>query len=232
MPCSALRMSRRLHLLAPLLLLWLLAPAVGAQEAVQDMGALKAAVQGAVPDAGAPGTTVEPLVDERLRLPACGEPLEARAVRTGTVEVRCAAPAWRLFVPVRIQRTVPVLVVRRMIAPQAAVEADAVAVETREVAGLAAPGLSDPAQAIGQLARRMLVPGTVITARDLVAPPVVRRGDAVALVARSGGIEVRVEGRALGNAAIGERVNVENVATRRIVQARARAPGEVEAATR
>ncbi|MFZ5663453.1 MAG: flagellar basal body P-ring formation chaperone FlgA [Pseudomonadota bacterium] len=221
-----------------LLLLALLAPTtpldVGAQQGAghHPVAAIRAAVVAAVPDAGAPGTTVEALVDDRLRLPACPQALQAAPARPGTIEVRCAAPAWRLYVPVRVRRSVPVLVVRQPVAPGAPVPAEALAVETREVAGLASPGLSDPAQAVGQLARRLLVPGTVLTARDLAAAPVIRRGDAVALIARAGGIEVRAEGRALGDAAPGDRVNVENLATRRIVQARARGAGEVEVTAR
>ena len=158
-----------------LLLLALLAPTtpldVGAQQGAghHPVAAIRAAVVAAVPDAGAAGTTVEALVDDRLRLPACPQALQAAPARPGTIEVRCAAPAWRLYVPVRVRRSVPVLVVRQPVAPGAPVPAEALAVETREVAGLASPGLSDPAQAVGQLARRLLVPGTVLTARDLAA---------------------------------------------------------------
>ena len=46
----------------------------------------------------------------------------------------------------------------------------------------------------------------------------IRNGDNVDLVSRSGGIEVRVAGRALGAAGENERLNVENLSSRKIVQ--------------
>ena len=199
----------------------------GAAEAVPVADAVRAAVLAAVPTAD--GTVVQPLVDDRLRLAACTGALVAAPVRSGTYEVACAAPAWKLYVPVRLQRSVPVLVLLRMVAAGEPIDASAVAVERRDVGALAAPGPTDAAALDGMVARRVLAPGTVLTARDIARPPAVRRGDAVALVSRAGGIEVRAAGKALGDAGLGQRVNVENLGSRRIVQARATGPGEVEA---
>lgn len=225
-------MRDRMRLALLLLLLPASAAAQVASEAHHPVEAIRQAALGAVPEAGTAGTSVEPLVDPRLRLPLCSLPLSAVPARPGTVEIACSAPAWRLYVPVRVRRSVPVLVARRVIAPNTAIGPDDVGVELRQVAGLTAPGLGDPASAVGRLARRMLTPGTVVTARDLAEPPVLRRGDAVTLIARGERIEVRVEGRALGTAAIGERVSVQNLGSRRIVQARALGPGQAEVVAR
>ena len=69
--------------------------------------------------------------------------------------------------------------------------------------------------------------GTVLSASDLAAPRLVRRGDQVALVSRRGGVEVRVSGRALGDAGENERVAVENLSTRRVLQGRVGPGGDV-----
>ncbi|MNN01963.1 flagellar basal body P-ring biosynthesis protein FlgA [compost metagenome] len=87
--------------------------------------------------------------------------------------------------------------------------------------------LSAPEAAIGQVARRALSAGSLLSATDLVAPRIVRRGDNVALVARRGGVEVRVAGRALGDAGAGERVSVENLSSRRVMQGIAAPGGDV-----
>ncbi len=60
--------------------------------------------------------------------------------------------------------------------------------------------------------------GAVLPATDLVAQRLIRRGDNVALVSRRGGVEVRVVGKALGDAGESERVTVENLSSRRVVQ--------------
>ena len=87
--------------------------------------------------------------------------------------------------------------------------------------------LSDPQLAVGRVARRALGAGTVLGAGDLVAPRIIRRGDSVALVSRRGGVEVRVAGKALGDAGQDERVSVENLSSRRVVQGTVIAGGDV-----
>jgi len=66
-----------------------------------------------------------------------------------------------------------------------------------------------------------------LTAAHLAPPRLVRRGDSVALLARSNGVEVRMPGRALGDAGAGERVSVRNPSSRRTIQGLVLADGEV-----
>jgi flagellar basal body P-ring formation protein FlgA len=49
-------------------------------------------------------------------------------------------------------------------------------------------------------------------------PELVRRGERVTLQAAGGTIAVQVEGEALAGGALGERVRVRNLATRRVVE--------------
>ena len=97
----------------------------------------------------------------------------------------------------------------------------------RDTARIAGAVLTTPEAAVGQVARRSLAAGSLLSANDLVAPRVVRRGDSVALVARRGGVEVRMAGRALGEAGQGERVSVENLSSRRVMQGVALPGGDV-----
>jgi flagella basal body P-ring formation protein FlgA len=77
------------------------------------------------------------------------------------------------------------------------------------------------------VARRTLSAGSLLSANDLVAQRLVRRGDSVALVSRRGGVEVRVAGRAMADAGENERVSVENLSSRKIVQGTVAASGDV-----
>ena len=187
----------------------------------QPVESIRAAALGAVP-----GGQAEASLDPALRMPACTQPLQAQQATAGTVEVACPE-GWRLFVPVKLRRSQPVLVLARGVAAGEPVPADALAVETRDASRIAGAALSDPAQAAGQVARRTLPAGTVLSAGDLAAPRLVRRGDQVALVSRRGGVEVRVSGRALGDAGENERVAVENLSSRRVLQGRVGPGGEV-----
>ena len=68
------------------------------------------------------------------------------------------------------------------------------------------------------------------SAGDLVAPRLVRRGDTIALVSRQGGIEVCMAGRALADAGARERVSVENLSSRRVVQGTVDEAGDADSA--
>jgi flagella basal body P-ring formation protein FlgA len=206
-----------------LLMFLLVLPMTVAQAAggFQPVESIRAAALGAVPDGQA-----EASLDPALRMPACGQALQAQQATAGTVEVSCP-DGWRLFVPVKVRRSQAVLVLARGVAAGEAVAADALATETRDVSRIAGAVLADPAQAVGRVARRTLTAGTVLSAGDLVAPRLVRRGDQVALVSRRGGVEVRVAGRALGDAGEDERVAVENLSSRRVLQGRVGPGGEV-----
>jgi flagellar basal body P-ring formation protein FlgA len=70
--------------------------------------------------------------------------------------------------------------------------------------------------------------GQLPTEHDLSLGAPLRRGDPVVLVSRTGGVEVRMPGRALGPAQSGGRISVENVSSRRVLRGRLVAEGTVE----
>jgi flagella basal body P-ring formation protein FlgA len=80
----------------------------------------------------------------------------------------------------------------------------------------------------GAKATRDLESGDVVTAERVVATPVVKSGQQVALTARIGEVEVRTIGIATSNASTGDLIRVVNPKSRRTVVGRVVAPGEVE----
>jgi flagella basal body P-ring formation protein FlgA len=199
--------------LSVLLCLALAMPAVAAD--FQSVASIKTAALSTLD----PATEGEAIVDAGLRLPSCSQSLQARATGTSTVEVNCPqAGGWRLFVPVKIRREQDVLVLGRGVAAGETLSAADISRVRRDTARIAGAVISDPQLVIGRVARRTLAAGSLLSANDLVAQRVIRRGDSVALVSRRGGIEVRMAGRALGDAGEQERVSVENLSSRKVVQ--------------
>jgi flagella basal body P-ring formation protein FlgA len=187
---------------------------------------------------GAPvTTTVETnAVDDRLRLPACTEPLDAQLQRDlvngqGTVAVSCrGANAWRLFVPVRVIEQVTVVVARRSLAAGDVLTAADLDARTQASTSLPYEFISDPAQAIGLTVRRTVPAGTVLVPATLVHPELVERGALVTLVSGSGTIRVKSEGVALEGARVKDRVRVRSHSGR-IVEGVVEASGEVRVGT-
>lgn len=197
-----------------------------ASEAFEPVASIEAAALAAVVDA--PGTTAEVTLDPALRLPRCPGGLSSHVASPGTVEVSCNdAAGWRLFVPVRVQRVQAVVVLARAVQAGATIGPADVQVEMRDAARLAGAPLSDPAQAIGHVLRRTLRAGSALAAGDLVAPRVVERGDTVTIVSGAGGLQVRMSGRALRAGGVDERIAVENLSSRRVVQGVIGADGAV-----
>lgn len=217
--CARCRLPARLAVC--LLAVGLLAPLAQAAS-FQSVDSIRTA---ALSVAGA-GEEAEANLDPALRMPTCAQPLEARRTAATTVEVACPS-GWRLFVPVRVRRSQTVLVLSRSVASGETITADVFTTEARDTARIAGAAIADPAEAVGRSARRTLVAGSVLTAGDLVAPRLVRRGDTIALVSRQGGIEVRMAGRALADAGARERVSVENLSSRRVVQGTVDDAGDV-----
>lgn len=213
-----------LPLMRVLLTLCLLLPLSAWASAFQPVESIRAA---ALATLGA-GESGEAQVDANLRMPACAQPLQAKATANTTVEVACPQTGgWRLFVPVKVRREQQVLVLARGVAAGEVLGAADISSVTRDTARLSGAVLLKPEAAVGRVARRALSAGSLLSATDLVAPRTVRRGDNVALVSRRGGVEVRMAGRALGDAGEGERVSVENLSSRRVMQGTATPDGDV-----
>jgi flagella basal body P-ring formation protein FlgA len=100
--------------------------------------------------------------------------------------------------------------------------------DLRIVISDATGALSSPEDAVGLSARRLLSAGQPLMPADLGPPAVVRRNSVVPLVFARGGLMIRTDGRALGDAAPGERVRVMNLASRQTVTGTVTADGSVE----
>lgn len=211
----------------------LLAPSMAAGQAVQTLESIvSAAVERLEKEAarnwrGDDAVKVEINVgrlDGRLRLPACTMPLEtevppgARPHGAVAVGVRCPAPGWSLFVPARVTVSRPVVVMAVSRPRGATLSASDLALELRDLATLPGGYLTDPGELEGMSLRRAVQARAVLLPGHAAPPELVRRGDRVTLQAAGGTIAVQVEGEALAGGALGERVQVRNLATRRVVE--------------
>ena len=213
------------QILLPALLLALLLPARGLVAAPgHESTARIAAAALAARDLGQGGQAT---VDPALRVTRCGEALASRVTGAHTVEVSCPSAGWRVFVPVTVRNEQPVLVLRRAIGAGQTLVAEDLDSVPRDTGRSAQALLVDPAQAVGRVARRPLQAGSLLAASDLHAEQLVRRGAQVDLVTRRGTVEIRVAARAMRDGAVGDQITVENLSTRRQVQATVAADGTV-----
>lgn len=174
-------------------------------------------------------------LDPRLRLPRCSQPLEP-FVRPGTqvasrtvVGVRCSGSRpWKVYVPVNVVVTQPVLVARRTLPSGHAITADDVTLESHDVSRLNGGYLSSIEELSGQRLKHQVIGGRIMTPAMLKADVIVRRGQTVTLVVRNDQMNISMTGKALSDGALNQRIRVENVNSQRVVEGLVRSPEYVE----
>lgn len=140
-------------------------------------------------------------------------------------------PGWRYEYIVRARVTAMVAIAAAPVAPNETLTDSQVTIERRDISNIADP-ISSPADAVGQMSRRMLRPGDILRSRQLSSPILVKRGDAVLMVARRDGIEVSTAGEALDAGAQGAVVRVRNAGSGQVVRMRVSGLGTVEPISR
>ena len=203
----------------------------------QDLAQLTRIVEAYVrkESVGLPGTIafhVTPL-DNRLSLPACPAP-EAfmppggRLWGKSAVGVRCLAPvAWTVYTRVRVDVNSDYVVSARPIGQGETVRPEDLSLMRGDLARLPAGAIVDPTHAIGKQLAVSLGAGQPLRKNMLRAPRVVTQGQGVKLVTQGPGFRVSATGRALGNAADGQLVQVRGPSGKNI-SGIARAGGVVE----
>ncbi|MBL8555564.1 MAG: flagellar basal body P-ring formation protein FlgA [Phenylobacterium sp.] len=95
-----------------------------------------------------------------------------------------------------------------------------------KVAAAPAGAPADADAVIGLAARRPLRAGAAVAARDVAAPEAVKANEIVTLTYENEGVSLSLQAKALGGGAVGETINVQNVTSKKTVQAVVTGPGQ------
>jgi len=200
---------------------------VGAAQASMPVDRLRAAAEAAAPFSPATAS-----LDPRVQVARCSGPLltELTSVQPqqATVQIRCAQPRWQLYVPVRATGDSLVVVLKRSIPAQAVIQASDVEAVTRDRAALGYGAFGQLDEVIGQQTRRALPAGRVLGPGDVLTPPMIRRGDHVALELQTATVRIRMAGEALTDGAFGQRIAVRNRSSGKRIEGIVRSAGAVE----
>lgn len=165
-----------------------------------------------------------------MQLRHCARPVDAtpapgvRLPNRIVFVLQCTSPeTWRLYVPVTVVGVTPVVVAAHAIVAGTVLTARDLTLASRNLTGLPPGYLDSPTIAIGLTAARPVAQGEILTNQMLLGNEAVTRGERVTLVAKSGGISVRMAGRALADGFVNQRVRVENLSSGKVVEGIARA---------
>ncbi len=79
---------------------------------------------------------------------------------------------------------------------------------------------------IGMAARHPLREGDAVALRDVSAPLAIKAGDMISVVYEDGGIRLTLQAKAMANAAVGDSLTVQNIASKKMIAAVATGPDE------
>jgi flagella basal body P-ring formation protein FlgA len=133
-----------------------------------------------------------------------------------------------VFVRVAVRTEVPALTALRLLPRGAALVAADFEQRPRVVNGLGEHYALDLAALIGARLRRPLNAGEALDSDNLDRPPLIRRGQQVTLIARNPALEIRVAAVAMSDGQAEQRISVQNLNTRQIVEAVVRSGDLVE----
>lgn len=174
-------------------------------------------------------------LDSRLKLGRCKKSLQAFLPKGGrklgktTVAVKCAGTKpWSLHVPVTISVFENVLVATRQLQRGEILSASDVKLEKHDLANLPYGFFESVAMSTGMKLKRRVLEGAVLTPAMLKKPQIISRGQHVTIMARSGRMQVRMDGKALANGAAGERIKVMNLKSKQKLEGVITASGEVK----
>ncbi len=164
-------------------------------------------------------------LDQRLQLTRCAQVPTAQlapgARREGqtTIQVRCAGPvSWSLFIPVRIERYLSVVVLDRPVERQQMIGPADLRLERQAVSSLTSGYFSDLESVIGLRTRRRLAAGQVLIPAHVEQPPLIKRGQEITIYAVKPGLTVQMKGIALEDGRLGQRIRIRNSSSKRIVE--------------
>jgi len=174
-------------------------------------------------------------LDSRLHLVQCELPLETfmpsggRTLGNTTVGVRCTQPKpWTLYVPMTVSIYKQVVVAADTLPRGTILSARQLKLAKRNLAKLPQGYYIDPAKLVGMKLKRNITSGFPLTPTMVAAPKLIKRGQRVTLVSHTTAIRVVMPGKALENGAIGERIRVKNLSSKRVVEGVVNASGEIE----
>ncbi len=132
-----------------------------------------------------------------------------------------------LTVLAEVQVRVQLLVASKTINSKAKITKTEVETTWQDVTNLKSRFVTRIEDVLDQQARKIIPSGTVITS-DLLEPvPMVRRGQLVTVVYQSGGLGIRIVGKALATAFRNEIIQVRNERSKEVFRARVIGPGQV-----
>ncbi len=200
------------------------------KQAIEDRHGIDARALALMFDAAAPSLAVEPDLKQQIVVQDLS--YDQRVRRVTAILAMPGSAAMRLK-PLRIAgqfvETAEVVLPTRPVTKGETLASGDVTLERRPRDGSGTEFLSDLQSAIGKVVRRPVMPGQPLRASDVQRQEIIARNDIVTMVFETPGLVVSMRGRANEAGAVGDVISVQNLQSKKIIQATITGPGRVNA---
>lgn len=173
--------------------------------------------------------------DRRLNLAACQQDiafsLQDTAGPGGNVTLNCQckdSPGWAVHLSAQVDIYRPLPVAAKSIGRGSLIDLADIRMETRNISQMSEESLLETSQISGKAAKRIINVGDVIRPSLLDQPKAISRGENVTITAKSGSIQVVMQGTAMTDGKLGQQIRVKNNQSERIISARVVGQAAVE----
>jgi flagella basal body P-ring formation protein FlgA len=159
-------------------------------------------------------------IDPRINIKPCTSPLQANIPenhngRNVNVKIYCEdSTPWKMFIPVKIRTTIPVLVAITTINKGTMLDNSNVAIRFKNQSQIRGEVFSDSLVVLGAKSKRTISKDTAITRSNIC---LVCKGESVIITAVSNDFLIKTSGTALKDGSIGDQISVKNQRTGRTV---------------
>lgn len=125
----------------------------------------------------------------------------------------------RWYVPVRVHWWTDAMVAAREIPAHTRIQASMLKISRTDMAGINGFWWKNTEALLGTRTTRPLHAGQPLLSSNITRPALLKSGDQITLIRKIGGIQVTATGKVLRNAGIGDRVRVQNLRSKEVIQA-------------
>lgn len=165
-------------------------------------------------------------VDPYLRLTSCSKPLSLEKIGDKligriSIAVRCEGnKLWKIFVPVTVRAYRKVVTAAVPLARNQTLEPALLELTEKDVSHLTQGYFSSITAVAGKSLSRPLRLSGVLQPNMVIEPVIIKRGDEVIIIAKTGTLSVKSPGIAINDGRLGQQIQVRNKSSKRVVMAR------------
>ena len=172
-------------------------------------------------------------ISDNYQLPDCSHAPHMRfnkALQAGRngIEMYCKQPYWNQHFAIQLHVYRQVVVLTQPLRNKQLINNQQLRLSRQDIGELNKGFFTSTDEILGMEAKRGLPPGTVVSPDMITAPILVKRGTKVVIRVKRPGIQVEMDGFAMGSGQAGEQIRVRNLQSDKIISATVIARGLVQ----